>query len=170
MTAQLSKDEMSMRVVRTPAGGWKYCDEVYHPRFLARIKRRVVIDANGCWLWQGTVHPRGYGQTNYRGRTVNVHRAVYVATHGVKLAFAQQVCHSCDVKICCNPAHLWLGSNKDNHIDKIVKGRNYFSNLTHCKRGHEFAPENVRWRKSYGNRGPARVCKTCERDRHRGLI
>jgi hypothetical protein len=33
------------------------------------------------------------------------------------------VCHSCDVRACCNPDHLWLGTQSDNIKDAIAKGR-----------------------------------------------
>jgi len=32
------------------------------------------------------------------------------------------VCHTCDVKRCINPDHLWLGTNRDNIKDAISKG------------------------------------------------
>lgn len=165
MTDSLSKD-LGNAVLRTVAGGWRYSDEVYLSRWIARVKARCVIDARtGCWLWQGFIHPRGYGQTHFRGRgNVHIHRAMYMAVHGVSLAFEQQVCHSCDVRRCCNPDHLWLGTNKDNHRDKNAKGRNYFANQTHCWRGHEFTPENTR---RYESRPGviSRSCVTCERIR-----
>jgi len=71
------------------------------------------------------------------------------------------------VKRCCNPDHLWLGTPKDNIEDRDEKRRNFFANKTHCKRGHEFTPENTRMRKAYRDRAPARVCRECERARHR---
>jgi HNH endonuclease len=74
------------------------------------------------------------------------------------------VCHTCDNTGCINPDHLWLGTHKENMADCRAKDRYYYANLTHCKRGHEFTPENT------GHFIPGtelRACKTCQRGRLR---
>lgn len=33
------------------------------------------------------------------------------------------VCHACDEPLCCNPAHLWIGSQHENVHDCVSKRR-----------------------------------------------
>lgn len=89
------------------------------------IKKRIVVDANGCWLWQQSVNNWGYGRT---GTPVlgerGVHRISYRAFIG-SIPDELRVLHKCDVPRCCNPDHLFLGTNRDNAIDMHLKGRAY---------------------------------------------
>lgn len=50
------------------------------------------------------------------------HRLAWEEVNGV-LPIGMKVLHSCDVPLCCNPAHLFLGSDADNVEDKVNKGR-----------------------------------------------
>jgi len=89
-------------------------------RYWAKIDKRGLED---CWLW--TAHTaKGYGQISVaQGRRVILaHRVAYFLGHGVDPA-PFLVCHTCDVRNCCNPAHLWLGTNTDNMRDAVLKGR-----------------------------------------------
>lgn len=136
-------------------------DAQYKERWVQRVLANVKQDANGCWNWQGGVHTKGYAQTGYRGRTIRVHRKMYEITYGVTLPPEIFVCHSCDNRRCCNPLHLWTGTNNDNVQDMRRKRRGNAQKKTHCKRGHPLSGENL------GLRGPRqhRYCKICTRAR-----
>lgn len=155
------------RTVKTVNGGWRFTDAVYNQRWLERVKRSVIVSPTGCWLWTKFINPTwGYAFTAYRNRQVGVHRKVYEVTRGMALVREQYVCHSCDVRHCVNPDHLWLGSNSENQKDSGRKLRHYESRRLYCEHGHEFTPENTYLRKSKSG-GVARQCRECDRERMR---
>jgi hypothetical protein len=138
----------------------------YNAAWLARVKEKTTLSERGCWVWQGWATVRGYGQTTYHGKGVRIHRKTFEIVNGVELATEQYVCHSCDVKRCCNPDHLWLGDTSSNMLDFVVKGKHYWRNKTHCPKGHEYTPENTYVRPaSAGQRAGSRACKECTRIR-----
>lgn len=138
----------------------------YNRQWVERVKRSIVVSEAGCWIWQGNRAINGYGQTNYRGKTIVLHRRMYEIHHNIKLGRWQYACHSCDVKLCCNPEHLWIGTPKDNQVDCILKRRNSEQNVTHCPRGHAYDEKNTTWKVAASGR-PARECKECTRERSR---
>lgn len=92
-----------------------------------RIMSRVIVDTNGCWLWQGCKDGRGYGKVSLEKRKGKVvkertHRIMYMAVHG-PIPNNMVVRHKCDVKGCCNPDHLELGTKSQNAYDYYVRGR-----------------------------------------------
>lgn len=78
---------------------------------------------DGCWPWKGSKDGNGYGKLKVGGGICGrSHRLAYFLHHGVDPG-GHMVCHSCDNPPCCNPAHLWLGTNRDNQLDCEAKGR-----------------------------------------------
>jgi hypothetical protein len=76
---------------------------------------------SGCWLWDGAVFADGYGLVRAEQKSQLAHRVVYkfyVCDPGEKC-----VLHKCDNRSCVNPDHLWLGTKKDNNVDRFRKGR-----------------------------------------------
>lgn len=83
--------------------------------------KRVQI-TNTCWLWIGSKNRGGYGQWQTKNQYYLAHRAAYELFIG-GIPEGMCVCHSCDIRHCVNPEHLWLGTNKDNVNDRDQKGR-----------------------------------------------
>ena len=90
----------------------------------ARIMERILPEPNcGCWLWTGDKSGKmGYGRLMYQGRTRAAHRVAYQIFRG-PITDGLLVCHRCDVPLCVNPDHLFLGTYTDNSDDMIRKGR-----------------------------------------------
>ena len=127
-----------------------FCEETKR-RFWSKVK----LAPSGCGEWQGKIGRNGYGKF----RDFFAHRVAYELANG-PITNGLFVCHSCDNKRCCNPEHLWLGTNKENQQDYIAKGLRVPRLKTHCHRGHEFTPENT-----YVTPGSGiRHCWACRRD------
>lgn len=93
------------------------------------------IDKNhpsGCWVYKGATDRRGYGRPCrmlFGGgrKRYYAHRRSY-EIHKGPIPEGMLVLHSCDNPPCCNPDHLSLGKDADNHVDMRARGRaNYIS-------------------------------------------
>lgn len=91
-------------------------------RFWAKVDKSA--GAEGCWPWTGARNWQDYGIFKLAGGThgQSAHRYTWEVTNG-RIPDGLQVLHRCDNPPCCNPAHLWLGTNTDNVADKMAKGR-----------------------------------------------
>lgn len=98
------------------------CPACEPARVRERIKGNVTIDANGCWLWNGSCAKAGYGQISVHNTPRAVHVVSYEAFIGA-VPEGKEVCHTCDVKPCCNPEHFFAGTQKENVADMWTKGR-----------------------------------------------
>lgn len=81
------------------------------------------VDTSGdCWVWTAERTKDGYGRFALHGRSRRAHRVAYLLCIG-QIPDGLFVCHRCDNPPCCNPAHLFLGTDLDNVNDSITKGR-----------------------------------------------
>lgn len=87
-----------------------------------RFEEKVSRSDDGCWLWRGVVAVNGYGTIGVNGKTVYAHRLSYEINIG-EIPTGKYVLHRCDVRNCVNPAHLFLGTHKENMVDMKNKGR-----------------------------------------------
>lgn len=85
-------------------------------RFMSHVNK-----TEGCWMWVAYKDRKGYGKFGHKKGTL-AHRFSYILHNG-KIPKGMQVCHSCDNPSCVNPNHLWVGTNRDNQMDCISKGR-----------------------------------------------
>lgn len=90
-------------------------------RFWQRVKKG---SSSECWIWQGSIlKSRGYGMVSWNGKQKYAHRIALSLTDG-DWDSRMVVCHTCDNPPCCNPNHLWRGTQLANMRDKTTKGRN----------------------------------------------
>ena len=82
---------------------------------------------NDCWLYENT-HPRGYGRLGVRlgnGKMfrTHAHRVAFALHYNIDVPDNLFCCHSCDVRACANPTHIFLANAKLNAKDASLKGR-----------------------------------------------
>lgn len=66
-------------------------------------------------------------------------------------------CHTCDNPPCCNPAHLYVGTRKQNVADAVERRRLWQLKLTHCPANHPYDEANT----YVSPRTGSRKCRAC---------
>lgn len=98
-------------------------------RFWSKVDRR---GADECWPWTGTIAKGSrvnikYGQFGLNKtaggcKTYRAHRFAWLLANGA-VPQDMNVLHRCDNPRCCNPGHLFIGTQRDNIEDQLEKGR-----------------------------------------------
>lgn len=120
--------------------------------FWAKVDRR---GPNECWNWTGARKaPHKYGNLTRRGQVISAHRFAFELANG-PLPEGLWALHSCDNVLCCNPAHIYAGTPKQNTADMYARGR-ASSKLTSAQVEEirainpETGPERAAVARSYG--------------------
>lgn len=123
-------------------------------RFWSHVDQSAGPD--GCWPWKIGCSPGGYGNFQFKrngpGYTFIASRWVlgYLRNRPLEWSEAvrEEACHHCDNPPCCNPAHLYIGSQADNISDAWNRGKfkdreSANSKKTACSQGHPLSGENL---------------------------
>lgn len=85
------------------------------------------VDKRGqdeCWEWQKCRTKGGYGVMNVRRKILHCNRIGWTIENG-RIPDGMIICHKCDNPSCCNPNHLFVGTDLDNCRDREMKGRGH---------------------------------------------
>jgi hypothetical protein len=104
------------------------------------------VDQNGptmphmdtpCWTWTGAKSKQGYGYFGIGRSIFKAHRIAFVLDGRTLCDPKPQALHYCDNPSCCNPSHMFCGTNSDNVADRMKKGRsNAPRGESHMSRTH----------------------------------
>lgn len=103
-----------------------HLSDEYRKSLSDRLSLKLVETDGGCHLFTGTLDDNGYGKIASKSPTgkytqLRTHVASYLLNRGPVDA-GMDVCHSCNVKNCCNPEHLYLGTRSENIQHAIRDG------------------------------------------------
>lgn len=112
------------------------CDKIRRPlkpkvkltdkeRFWPKVQKTET-----CWLWTASANEQGYGRMTVNGKGVAAHRYSYELAYG-PIPDGLNVLHRCDRPACVRPDHLFVGTQADNVVDMVTKGRQ------RCPKGEE---------------------------------
>ena len=75
-----------------------------------------------CIPYKGCKSKKGYGRRRVLGKLELAHRVSWRESYG-EIPPGMFVLHRCNNPACCNPEHLYLGTNADNVAYKVACGR-----------------------------------------------
>lgn len=130
--------------------------------FWARVKRG---NPGECWLWLMGTDSNGYGTLVFDGKQDRAHRVAWRIGRNRKPG-RWRIRHRCDTPGCCNPSHLFRGTQKQNIQEASRRGRMVRSHAPNPlvqgeSNGHAKLTEaRVRWARRNSGKIPLSVmCK-----------
>lgn len=139
------------------------------PGFPENLLRKMEPQSNGCIYYTGAINADGYARVVVDGESTPAHRAAYehfvgpipegmTLDHECHNLSGCNMVHDCLHRRCVNPEHLMAKPHRNNLLASPNTQASINAAKTHCKRGHEFTPENT-----YLNSRGGRVCRECQR-------
>jgi hypothetical protein len=111
---QMRKGASHMKTVEHFKNEW--FDKILN-NFWTKVKKTET-----CWLWIGGVHKNGYGAFTVLRHHLTPHRFSWTLHKG-EIPEGYWVLHKCDVRLCVNPEHLFIGDRDMNISDMVLKNR-----------------------------------------------
>lgn len=148
------------------------------PRTIEQRLREHAGDADACWIGPWTPEKNGYVRVWLHEREREpgrvgefdlIHRVAHRLWIG-PIPVGYQVDHGCRTRGCFNPKHLEAVTGAENNRrSDSPAAKNRLK--THCKRGHEFTPENTTLKPpAREGRAPMRACRACDIARQKSLV
>lgn len=111
-----------------------------------RFWRKVdICGSDECWEWTGSRNEDGYGHFLYDEKVGLSHRYFW-RLHFGGIPDGLNVLHRCDNPPCVNPKHLFLGTQKDNALDRNSKGRRTYEDVSCEKNANAKLTNNDVWK------------------------
>lgn len=109
-------------------------------RFWSKVNRGGPDE---CWEWRAARDKNGYGFFKLYPLMLKAHRVSWEYRHG-PIPKGLFVLHRCDNPPCVNPAHLFLGTARDNSRDMFSKGRGITGDQSWTRQRPESVPYGQR--------------------------
>ena len=145
--------------------------EIIKERFMDKVQ---MEPNSNCWLWMGGLKGKKdheYSEFKFRDKTVSGHKVSWILFKG-EITEGESLDHLCRTRICVNPDHLELVSQRENVLRGIgIPAIN--AQKTHCNNGHEFTEKDWCYRykndlKNTSERVPRRRCGVCQKNKDFG--